>query len=196
MSILFGAATLHAQSGTVFMGDSITEGWLNFHPEFFDGQARICKGISGQVTAQMLERFQKDVIELKPSYVIILAGTNDIALNQGPYDPYATYGNIIAMVQMAAENGITAILSSVLPAARYPWRPEVTDGPKKISALNERLKAYAADHNLVYVDYFKEMVGDDGKTLIPEFSYDGVHPNLKGYEIMESVYFQAVEPKR
>lgn len=176
-------------SRTVFMGDSITEGWARFSPEFFDGDSRICKGISGQVTAQMLERFQQDVIDLQATSVVILAGTNDIALNQGPYDPDTTYGNIIAMTQMASANGITPVLASVLPAACYPWRPEVTDAPEKISALNQRLKTYAFENGLRYIDYFSAMVAPDGISLNPDYTYDGVHPTLAGYKVMEAITF-------
>ena len=63
----------------VFMGNSITEGWKNSRPEFFEGKSYINRGISGQTTPQMLLRFRQDVIDLKPSAVVILAGINDIA---------------------------------------------------------------------------------------------------------------------
>ena len=68
----------------VFMGNSITEGWLDIYPEFFDGKPYINRGISGQTTPQMLVRFRADVIDLQPKAVVILAGTNDIAGNTGP----------------------------------------------------------------------------------------------------------------
>jgi lysophospholipase L1-like esterase len=67
------------------MGDSITDGWHN--PKsggFFPGKPYVNRGISGQTTPQMLIRFRRDVIELKPKVVVILAGTNDFAGNTGP----------------------------------------------------------------------------------------------------------------
>ncbi|MGA9327429.1 MAG: GDSL-type esterase/lipase family protein, partial [Salegentibacter sp.] len=63
----------------VFMGNSITEGWANKHPDFFKNNNYAGRGISGQTTPQMLIRFMPDVIDLKPEAVVILAGTNDIA---------------------------------------------------------------------------------------------------------------------
>ena len=68
----------------VFMGNSITEGWSNFDPDFFINNPFINRGISGQTTPQMLIRFKPDVVKLKPKSVVILAGINDIAGNTGP----------------------------------------------------------------------------------------------------------------
>lgn len=80
-------AKIQAPSGedrVVFMGNSITIGWLNKRPEFFENKPYINRGISGQTTPQMLIRFRQDVIDLQPKVVVILAGTNDIAGNTGP----------------------------------------------------------------------------------------------------------------
>jgi lysophospholipase L1-like esterase len=65
------------------MGDSITEFWYKVHPEFFRGKSYINRGISGQTSPQMLLRFRADVIDLKPTIVVLLAGGNDIAGNTG-----------------------------------------------------------------------------------------------------------------
>ena len=62
----------------VFMGDSITEGWAREDSDFFTGNNFIGRGISGQTTSHMLVRFRRDVIDLDPKYVVILAGTNDM----------------------------------------------------------------------------------------------------------------------
>lgn len=67
----------------VLMGDSITDAWPKKTPDgFFAKNNIVGRGISGQVTSQMLARFRRDVLDLKPKYVAILAGTNDIAQNQ------------------------------------------------------------------------------------------------------------------
>ena len=67
----------------VFMGNSITEGWFNQHPEFFQKNNFLGRGIGGQTSSEMLVRFRQDVIELHPQCVAIMAGTNDIAMNNG-----------------------------------------------------------------------------------------------------------------
>ena len=67
----------------VFMGDSITQCWYDADPSFFNDNNFACRGISGQTTSHMLVRMRKDVVNLHPKYVVILAGTNDIAKNNG-----------------------------------------------------------------------------------------------------------------
>jgi lysophospholipase L1-like esterase len=55
----------------VFMGNSITQGWSEHYPEYFEGKSYINRGISGQTTPQMLVRFRQDVISLQPAGKII-----------------------------------------------------------------------------------------------------------------------------
>ncbi|RYY32137.1 MAG: acylhydrolase [Sphingobacteriaceae bacterium] len=174
----------------VFMGNSITEGWSNADPDFFKGKPYINRGIGGQTTPQMLVRFRQDVIDLKPAVVIILAGINDIAGNTGPATLEFTFGNIISMAELARANGIKVVLSSVLPAYDFPWKPGIEPAPKVIK-LNAMLKAYADKNNIVYVDYFSAMV-DERKGLPADLAHDGVHPNLKGYKIMEPLAEKAI----
>ena len=182
-------ASMPAKKGrrVVFMGDSITEVWANINPGgFFDGDSRVGRGISGEVTAQMLLRFRADVINIGADVVVILAGTNDIALNAGAYDEDYTFSNIVSMVELARANGIKPVIASVIPAASFPWRPEVKDAPAKIVSLNARLRAYAASHRIIYADYHSAMLHTDGISLNPGFGSDGVHPNADGCLAMET----------
>lgn len=177
----------------VFMGDSITEGWgTKGTPGFFDNDKMVERGISGEVTAQMVLRFRRDVIDLKPKTVVILCGCNDIALNQGEYNEDYTFGNIVTMVQLAKANKIKPIVCSVLPAAAFPWRPEVKDSSEKVASLNARLREYCAKNRIKYVDYFPAMVAEDGISLNPNYTNDGIHPTLPGYEVMESIILKAL----
>lgn len=168
----------------VFYGDSITDGWVRNGGRFFPGKPYVNRGISGQTTQQMVVRFRQDVINLHPQAVVILAGTNDIAGNTGPETPETIEDDFRSMVDLARANGIKVVLASVLPAARFPWRPGVADPAGRIRALNEWLKSYAAEQHIVYLDYYTPMAGPDGG-MKPGISIDGVHPNAAGYAIME-----------
>lgn len=172
-------------SRVVFMGNSITEGWINKRPDFFNSKKYINRGISGQTTPQMLLRFRQDVIALKPAVVVILAGINDIAENTGPYSVETTSGNIFSMCELAKQNGIKVILCSVLPALDFKWKPGL-DPAKKVVALNSVLKAYADKNKFFYTDYFSAMVNEK-LGLKDELGTDGVHPNEAGYAIMEPI---------
>lgn len=174
----------------VFYGNSITEGWAPYFETMFPGKPYVGRGISGQTTPQMLVRFRQDVIALEPAVVVILAGTNDIAGNTGPATLGMIQDNLMSMVELARAHGISVVLSSVLPAYDYPWRPEREPAPK-ILALNAWMRDYAAKHRLVYLDYHTAMADERGG-LKSEFSGDGVHPNEAGYRVMAPLAERAI----
>ena len=174
----------------VFMGNSITEGWINIHPEFFSGRPYINRGISGQTTPQMLVRFRADVINLKPKVVFILAGTNDIAGNTGPSTLEMIEDNLASMGDLAKANGIKVIFCSILPAYDYPWKPGLKPY-EKIITVNEWMKGYAAKHGMIYLDLYSAMV-DSRPGMKTEYSKDGVHPNKEGYSVMEPIVEKAI----
>lgn len=174
----------------VFMGNSITQGWIGQVPEFFEGRDYINRGISGQTTPQMLLRFRQDVLKLWPKVVVILAGTNDIAGNTGPSTLEMIEDNIQSMTELAQAHGIQVVLCSVLPAYDYPWRPGLEPAPK-IVELNKRIKQYASTRGAVYCDFFSAMA-DDRDGLPESLSGDGVHPNKEGYAIMGPLVENAI----
>ena len=177
----------------VFLGNSITEGWVNIHPEFFTENGYIGRGISGQTSYQFLLRFRNDVINLKPKLVIINAGTNDVAENTGPFDLEKTFGNIASMAEMAKANKIKVILTSVLPASEFKWNKKITDSSERIEALNAKIKEYAEDNKIPYVDYYTPMASGPERSLNPDYSKDGVHPTLEGYLVMEALIQPAID---
>lgn len=172
----------------VFMGDSITEGWPQQTPSFFVA-GRIGRGISGETTAQMLTRFQQDVIDLKPRVVHIMAGTNDIAGLVALISPEETEANIRSMLELAKAHGIGVILASIPPADHFSWRQGL-ETASKIRALNRWLSAYAKTSGAVYVDYWSVL--HDGDAMRKSFTADGVHPNEAGYKTMAPIANEAI----
>ncbi|WP_294219387.1 GDSL-type esterase/lipase family protein [uncultured Chryseobacterium sp.] len=173
---------------SVLMGDSITEGWFSTDPDFFKKNNFVGRGISGQVTSQMLLRFREDVIQLKPKRVIILAGTNDIAENQGPISLDKVFGNIVSMAELAKANQIKVVLCSVLPAYNFGWRKDMHPA-EKVIALNKMIKSYAEKNHIPYVDYHSQMK-DSRNGLDTTYTEDEIHPTAKGYEKMEAILMQ------
>jgi len=183
-------APLNSDKRVVFIGDSITENWGLIKPEFFSENKFINRGIGGQTTPQILIRFRPDVIELKPSLIVILAGTNDIAGNTGPTTINMIFNNIISMNELALSKGINVIISSVLPVYNYNWS-NVKEPNKKIVDLNKILSDYTIEKNLLYLDYYSSMV-DNRPGLKKEFSDDEVHPNKAAYEVMSELALKAI----
>jgi lysophospholipase L1-like esterase len=178
------------QKRTVFMGDSITEFWSVLHPEFFTNKPYVNRGISGQTTPQMLVRFRADVITLKPSLVVIMAGVNDIAGNTGPSTLKMMADNIFSMAELAKANQIKVILCSVLPAYDFSWN-KGSFPAQKIAILNAMIKNYADANKILYLDYYSAMV-DERNGMKAQYSEDGVHPNKAGYEVMAPLAEKAI----
>jgi len=174
----------------VFLGDSITEGWLQKSADFFT-RARVGRGISGQTTPQMLVRFRQDVIDLAPRAVHIMAGTNDIAGNTGPASLAMIQANFMSMTELARANGIQVLLASVPPAKSFFWRPQVQSVPQ-IVALNAWLTRYARDMGAIYVDYYAALADTEG-AMKPGLAYDGVHPSEQGYAVMNPIAEEAIK---
>lgn len=174
----------------VFMGDSITEGWAR-QPFIATNAKFLGRGISGQTASQMLVRFHSDVIALKPAVVHIMAGTNDVAQNNGRETPEETAGYIASMVEIAQANRIKVVLASIPPAADFAWRRGLNPAPQ-IQALNVWLKAYARQRGVVFVDYGAVLATPEGG-MKPAYSPDGVHPNAAGYEAMRPLAEAAVK---
>lgn len=185
-----------AVARAVLFGDSITDGWPGKRPAFFSDNGIVGRGIGGQTSYQFVLRFGADVIGIDPEVVVINYGTNDIAMNSGPYVEEETFRNVRAMCAMAKAAGIKVILASTLPHKGFGWRPEVTDAMPKVVHLNSLVKEYAAENGIPYVDYYSAMVSEDGTQMRPELSKDGVHPNEDGYAIMESLVLPVINSLR
>jgi lysophospholipase L1-like esterase len=138
----------------------------------------------------MLVRFREDVINLKPKVVVILAGINDIAQNNGPSKIEDIYGNIVSMAELAKANHIKVVLSSLLPALTLPWRPAINPLPQ-VKTLNEMIKTYADKNKITYLDYYTAMADSRGG-MLAKLANDAVHPNLEGYKVMEPLAEQAI----
>jgi len=171
---------------TVFMGDSITEGWSLNDPEFFSRNNFVNRGVGGQTSPQMLIRFKQDAIHLNPELIIINAGTNDIAGNTGPASPEMIIDNICSMAEIGLKNDIRIALSTILPVYKYPWNEKVTNVPDRILEINTTLQKYSEKHSLIFIDYFSSMV-DEQRGLKLAYGVDGVHPTKQGYEEMSNV---------
>ena len=186
-------AVLTTPPAVVFMGNSITRNWVKKNPDFWASHPEFAaRGISGQTTVRMLERFHADVVALHPRAVVILAGINDIAENDGEIPLEDVAANIRTMCRIAKGNGIVPIVCSVLPCDTIAWNKRIKPADKVV-ALNKMLKQFAADNNLVYVDYYTPMATDKGG-LKTEYTKDGCHPEAAGYiEVMNPAILEAIK---
>jgi acyl-CoA thioesterase-1 len=193
----YAAANQSLQSPTasrvVFFGDSITDFWrLN---EYFPGKDYVDRGISGQITSEMLGRMKADVIDLRPKAMILLAGTNDI--DRG-YASSAIENNLIMITELARAHNIKVLLCSILPVSDYHktenprFEMSKTHDPQRIREINQWIQGYCKGATCTYVDYFEAMV-DSAGMMQADLADDGLHPNAKGYRIMAPVAQKAID---
>ena len=175
----------------VFMGNSITENWAFFHPDFFTSHNYLGRGIGGQTSAHMLVRFKTDVIDLHPKAVVIMAGTNDVAHNDFWVAPEQVVNNVISMCELARVHGIIPIISSITPCTSFRWRTEIKDAGQTIVNINKSLKAYAEANGFVYVDYHSALA-DENMGFPFSLSEDGCHPDPDTYYTMEELVLEAI----
>jgi len=177
----------------VFLGDSITDGWrLN---EYFPERDFVNRGISGQVTGEMLGRMKADVIDLRPALLLVLAGTNDIARGVA----VETVKNNLSMIaDLAAPHNIRPLFASLLPVSDYhkEQNPQYEQSkrrpPATIREINAWLAGFCRQRNYPYVDYFSATVDASGM-FKAELANDGLHPNSTGYRVMAPLALEAID---
>lgn len=175
----------------VFIGDSITANWRNpekgGHPEFFTSNNFLAMGYSGKTTAGLMKLFKASVINEKPRQVVILAGINDVAQNDGEYvSNEKIVENLAWMANEATKNGIRVVLCSVTPSTAFWWSKEISHPEKTIVELNKLIKALAEEKGYGYADYHSALKDGSGG-ISSSYSNDAVHPNLAGYTVMENI---------
>ena len=178
----------------VFLGDSITAGFQQgpgyLPPRYYpftnmlessirmklkekkrDIQVAIeNKGINGDSTSGMVNRFRSSVVPERPDYVVIMGGLNDL-FTRIPIED--VYNSLVKLVQMTQEIGATPIVLSTTPVLGS------NDFNKQIMALNAKVLEYCKSEYVTFIDLFNKLI--DGEVLAVEYSNDGVHLSDRGY---------------
>jgi lysophospholipase L1-like esterase len=176
----------------VFIGDSITDMWDL--ARYFPGKAYVNRGIGSQVTAQMLVRFQQDVVALKPRAVVILGGVNDVSGFLQIENEDGIVSNIEAMADIAERHGIRVVLCSILPVTNTPTADYVIRErkPESLRRINAALEALAKARGYAFANYSPALADARG-LMDPSFTNDGVHPLPAGYARMAPIAQAAIE---
>lgn len=172
----------------VFIGNSITEIWYRDFPDFFEQNRYLNRGISGQTSDEIRARFATDVVAHHPRVVVISAGINDIAENNGAVSDEFIIENIATMATAAHDAGIRVVLATLLPCNGFKWRPEIQPR-ERIRRINALIRELADTNGYALADYYTPLSTAEGG-LPSAMTYDGCHPTPAAYRIMR----QVIEP--
>jgi hypothetical protein len=159
----------------VLFGDSQIELWPM--RRCFGRLAVRNRGRSGDLAETAIERFQNEVLGLGAKSVLILLGTNDLA--KGRY-PIQIAADIRKIAELALQKGLRPTLCGVLPVRGVyaDLRPS-----ERNLELNQRLEVVAKELGIFYLSFDSKLAAPDGG-LSQDCTYDGLHPNLRGYKKM------------
>lgn len=177
------------KNATVFFGDSITElcPLNDIYASYVKdtGIPVINRGISAETTAQMLERFEDNVINIHPQNLVMLMGINDLSQKIELEDIINNIEQMINMIKTKQPN-INIIIQAVYPInisnqdSFYNKRQLKNRDNQAIKELNRLIKELANDKEITFLDVNDYLIDSNGE-LKKEFSEDGLHPNTKGY---------------
>ena len=158
----------------MMLGDSITAGFdvAKYFPDF----DVVNKGISGDNTDLILARLTTDVVDVRPDYLFILVGTNDMA---GLFTNEKVIANYEKILKILKEHiPLTKItVQSILPTRELENRPL-----PRIRLLNSMIEAAAKKYNAAYIDWTTLFEGPDG-CILEALSEDGLHLTEEGYAL-------------
>lgn len=190
----------------IFLGDSITDQWKNLEAlRFSDAPHRVLnRGIAGQLSLHMLWRLQVDVLALQPKVLVLLAGTNDIRVGSNWMEqPTALQvqrllDNLTTMIDAARARGVQVVLCTLPPVhddtfdpKDFPVRSTVLRPPAVIREVNDAIRRLAVERDLLLADYHATLVDTRG-LMRREASDDGLHPNERGFTLMQAAVAPSV----
>ena len=164
------------QNAVVFLGDSITQGWGDDLHGAFSGLKVANRGISGDTTRGMLIRLKGDVLDLNPSGVVMLMGTNDL---EEKAEPQVIADNVKLIVAELKKHNpkLPIVLCQVFPSSATKSRP--VDKVKEINKLCADV--VRGDAQITVLDTWTLFADDKGDAKAEEMP-DLLHPNDVGYK--------------
>ncbi|MFI3229278.1 MAG: GDSL-type esterase/lipase family protein [Bacillota bacterium] len=171
------------KGGVVFFGDSITE--MYDLDTFYPNKGYINRGISGNVSSELLGRVFNSVVALQPKQVILLIGVNDLA--NEIHKPYA-FQNIRVLIDvlLAEISNLNLVVQAVYPINNFMKKPNWKTLQQDIVDLNASVSDYCNQKNVTFVSA-REVLQDKNGALNLQFSADGLHLNKLGYNAVTEV---------
>lgn len=168
----------------VFLGDSITAGYrLGYHYRGFDLEV-YNRGISGDTTNWLLARLQISLIDIAPSKIVLMIGTNDINLGKSVEEIAQNYQSILQLISSTLPDAEVWCVSIIPQNNKYSAQAQ--ENNERIQETNRQIEHLASAYDYQYVNLYDEMIDKDG-LLKRSYSTDGLHLNFWGYCVWTDV---------
>jgi len=159
----------------------------------------VISGICGELTGEMVMRFRQDVLQRRPTHVVILGGTNDLGWNAQTQD---ILRNLVKMYEQARADRIVPVPVTV-PSIRVERTDDNQDAQRWVDEhltrrrqLNELIVQYADSHQLPRVDLFGATAEPKTRLLAKIYSNDGLHLTTAGYRKFARLVFEELFASR
>ena len=134
------------------------------------------RGVNGERSDEIAARFARDVLDLAPAAVVIIAGVNDVY--QGRAADHVTR-QLRTMYDRAAHGGIRVVAGTIVP-----YNTASADQNERMRHINAWiLRQVQADPAVAFVDTRAAVAAAGNRDRLAE-SPDGLHPSPKGYRLM------------
>jgi lysophospholipase L1-like esterase len=171
----------------VFFGDSRAAQWPV--PAKLKGFSFVNRGISNQTSAQVLGRFDRHVVSLRPNIILVQVGINDLkTIPLFPERKAAIISNcktnIQQIVTRSVNSGATVILTTIFPIGPVPltrqpfWSPDVAQAVSEVNTYLYSLKA----RNVLILDAYS-LLAKNGQVQ-SNYVDDTLHINERGYKAL------------
>lgn len=139
------------------------------------------RGVNGDLTSSMLSRFRQDVIDVKPKYVIILGGSNDLGWG---FPVEEVFLNLKEMYEAARHHAVEPIGCTVPSVLGWD------EGIPPRQELNQLVKCFCREKGILCADLFEGTCDPTTNRLTAEYASDGLHLNASGYRRMAEILFK------
>ena len=163
----------------------------------YPGQFRFLnRGISGNRIVDVYARIKKDIINLKPDYLSILIGVNDVWHEISEHNGVSAekfrmvYDLLIRELKEALPELKILILEPFVlegPATKHAIDTFTTEVAKRAAVCKE----LAEEHGLIFIPLQKKLEALAQATSNTYVLIDGVHPNMAGYELISRELYAA-----
>jgi len=174
------------KNGILFIGDSITEAFP-IHEILRSEQQKYNRGVGGDKTIDILNMLEVVVYSLIPAKIFLLIGTNDLGLGSKPQEIIEQIKEICSNIERNLSD------TKLYVQSIYPVNQMLDDklssqtvglrNNRDIQTINAAIREFVSNNHATYIDLYPKLVDNEG-LLQADYTYDGLHLNIKGYEIV------------